>query len=85
MKAESSGTVISVDVWVVNTSKEEETFKPEYNAKLAGTNFDLEKPRNKYGKIRKRWLPVRAFGSSPWLNPEGHLLEFNTSKHHSGL
>lgn len=58
MKAESSGIVISVEVWVVNTSKEEETSKPEHNAG-AETNV-LEKPRNKHGRIRKRWPPVRA-------------------------
>lgn len=83
MKAESSGIVISVDMWVVNTSKGEETSKPEHNAEV-GTNV-LEKPRNKYGKIRKRWLPVRALGSSPQVNPEEHFLELYTSKHNSGL
>lgn len=77
MKAESSGIVISVDMWVVNTSKGEETSKPEHNA--------LEKHRNKYGKIRKRWLPVRALGSSPQLNPKGPFLELCTSKQNSGL
>lgn len=70
-------------MWVVNTSKGEEISKPEHNAG-AGTNV-LEKPRNKYGKIRKQWVPVRALGSLPWLNPEGHLLELNMSKHNSGL
>lgn len=83
MKAESSGIVISVDMWVVNTSKGEETSKPEHNAG-AGTNA-LEKHRNKYGKIRKRWLPVRALGSSPQLNPKGPFLELCTSKQNSGL
>lgn len=72
MKAESSGIVISVDMWVVNTSKGEETSKPEHSAG-AGT-IVLEKPRNKYGEIRRRWLPVRAPGSLPWLNPEGWSL-----------
>lgn len=56
----------------VNTSKGEETSKPEHNAG-AGT-IVLEKPRNKYGEIRRRWLSVRAPGSLPWLNPEGWSL-----------
>lgn len=49
MKAESSGIVISVDMWVVNTSKGEETSKPEHSAG-AGT-IVLESPGINMGKL----------------------------------